>query len=89
MAARENEALQGALTSAQGSTTISPSDTTPAAGSLIYKALYVGTAGNVKVRMPDGTTPTFTGMLVGVIYPIQFDQVFATSTTASNLIGLW
>lgn len=86
--ARQNEALQGALTSAQGGTAIVTSDVAPAAGSPIYKALYVGVAGNVKVRHPDGSTPTYTAMQAGVIYPIQFDQVFTTLTTASSLVGL-
>lgn len=85
--ARENEALQGVTAPAQGSVTVSTSDT--AVISPMCKGLYVGVGGNVKIRMPDGSTPTYTGMLVGVLYPFQFDMVFATGTSASSIVGVW
>jgi len=52
------------------------------------RALYVGTGGNLNVRMADGMTLVFTNVPSG-IFPIQVDQVLATSTTASGIIALY
>ena len=51
------------------------------------RALYVGTAGDLTVRMVDGQTVTFIGVTAGII-PIQVDQVRA-ATTASNILALY
>ena len=85
--ARENEALQAYNASAWGSQTITPSDSTVL--SPICRALYVGTTGNVAVRMLDGSTPTFVAVPAGTILPIQCDQVLLTGTSASTIIGLF
>lgn len=63
---------------------ITPSDTT----AVDFYALYVGGAGNVKVDLFDGSTVTLNGALVGTIYPLRVKKVYATGTTATNLIGL-
>lgn len=52
------------------------------------RALYVGTTGNVAVRMGDGMTITFSTVPVGIL-PIQVDMVLSTGTTASNIIALY
>ena len=52
------------------------------------RALYIGTSGDLRVRLADQTTITFVGVPVG-IFPIQVDQVLATSTTAGNIIALY
>jgi hypothetical protein len=54
----------------------------------VTRALYIGTSGDVSVRMADQTTITFVGVPVG-IFPIQVDQVLSTATTASNIIALY
>jgi hypothetical protein len=70
---------------ARGAFSITPADGTDLA---IYpKALYVGTAGDVKVDMRDGTTVTFTGA-IGVL-PIRVKRVYSTGTTATNILGLY
>lgn len=54
-----------------------------------FRGLYVGGAGNVQVRMLDGSTQVFAGVLAGTTLAIQYDKVFATNTTATNLVGLY
>lgn len=51
------------------------------------RALYFNTAGTVKVRMLDGTTPTFTGV-AGALLPIQFDTI-KQSTAATSFLCLY
>ena len=51
--------------------------------------IYVGGPGNLKVDMVDGGTVTFVGVVAGTILPIQVRRVYATGTTASNLIALY
>ena len=87
MASRQNEALQAYNASAWGSITITPSDTTIL--SPVLRAIYVGAAGNVAVRMLDGSTPIFVGVLAGTVLPIQIDKVLATGTTAASIVGLY
>ena len=51
--------------------------------------LYVGTAGNLKVTTVAGDDVTFIGVNTGAFFPVQVKKVFATGTTASNVIALW
>jgi hypothetical protein len=52
-----------------------------------YRGLYVGTTGNLKVTMRDGGDQTFMNAPVGY-HPIAVRRVWATGTTASNIVGL-
>ena len=52
------------------------------------KGLFVGGAGNVKMQTIVGNTRTFTGVVAGTILPIQFDTIFMTDTTATNMMAL-
>lgn len=52
------------------------------------RALYVGTTGNIKVTIKGGETLVFSNVPVGIL-PISAARVWATSTTASNIIALW
>lgn len=55
----------------------------------VCRALYVGTTGDLNVRMAQSAaTVLFKTVPVG-IFPIQVDQVMATSTTASNIVALY
>ena len=49
--------------------------------------LYVGTSGNVKVLTAGGNEVTFVG--VSGFFPVQVVRVFATGTTATNIVALW
>jgi hypothetical protein len=92
MAARENEADRRPVAAPAGSITITPSDTTIL--SPICSKLWVGDAAagdKVKVRMLDGSTPTFIFAAGNVILDIQFDMLYSTGTTLtnSNAVGLF
>lgn len=52
------------------------------------RGLYVGGAGDVAVRMVDGTLPIFVGVTAGTILPIRVDKVLSTGTSATSIVGL-
>jgi len=75
-----------ATVAAHGAVAVTPSDATVIP---VCRALYVGTTGNISVRMADGQdTVLFTAVPVG-IFPIQVDKVYSTSTTASTIVALY
>jgi hypothetical protein len=51
--------------------------------------LYIGGAGNVRVLTEGGNDVTFNGTLAGSYFPIQVLKVFASGTTATNIIAIW
>jgi len=51
--------------------------------------LYVGVAGDVKVKTVGGDEVVFTGILAGSFIPVQVLRVFVTGTTATNIVALW
>ena len=51
--------------------------------------LYVGGAGNVRVTTAGGDDVIFNGVLAGSFVPVQVIKVWATSTTATNILALW
>ena len=60
---------------------------TNTAGSTEPCVLYIGTSGNIKVRTAGGDEVTFVG--VSGFFPVQVVRVFATGTTATNIVALW
>jgi hypothetical protein len=52
------------------------------------RSIYVGTAGNMTVKMYGGEVVTFTAVPVG-IFPIQVLRVNSTGLTAGALVALW
>jgi len=55
----------------------------------VTRSLYVGTSGNLTVRMAeDQTNVTFANVQPGV-FPVQVDMVFATGTTAADIVALY
>lgn len=73
--------------------TIAPSDTVNipdvSGGTNNGCVLYVGTAGNLRVLTVGGDDVTFIGINTGAFIPVQVLRVFATGTTAANIIALW
>jgi hypothetical protein len=71
---------------AAGAFAITTSDT----GNFYATALYVGTGGDVKVDMEDtdDTAIVFSNVPAGTVLPIRVKRVYATGTTASNIVGL-
>jgi hypothetical protein len=58
--------------------------------SIISRAIYVGTAGNLTVKMAGSeNTVTFAGVSAGSLLPIRVTQVLATNTTATNIVALY
>lgn len=55
----------------------------------VTRGVYVGVSGDLKVDMLDGTTVTFANIVAGVIHPLRVRKVYATGTTATNIIGLY
>lgn len=53
------------------------------------RAVYVGGAGDVKIKTLSGETVTFSGASAGMILPVRVARVFATGTTATLLVGLY
>ena len=47
------------------------------------RAVYVGSAGDVKVSMVEGGDVVFAGVNAGTILPIQATKVWSTGTTAT------
>jgi hypothetical protein len=65
---------------------------TPANGadlSFVTRGLYVGVSGDVKVDTLGGDTVTFVGLAAGVIHPIRAKRVYATGTTATDIVGVY
>jgi hypothetical protein len=62
-------------------------DTTSPNNSKWPCVLYIGTSGNIKVRTAGGNEITFVG--VSGFFPVQVVRVFATGTTATNIVALW
>ena len=76
-----------ATVSAHSAGAVTPSDSTvlnPTRG------LYVGTGGDVAVKMANQTTSViFPDVLGGSILPIQVVKVLSTGTTASGMVALY
>ena len=51
--------------------------------------LFIGTAGNLKVTTAGGDEITFQGVNTGTFFPVNVVKVFATGTSADNIIALW
>jgi hypothetical protein len=75
---------------------ITPSDTTDltlSGGTIVpYETgacIFIGTGGNLKVTMLGGQTVTYLNLSSGSFLPIQVKRVWATGTTATNLLSLF
>jgi hypothetical protein len=51
--------------------------------------LYVGGFGDIKVDTVGGDLITFVGVNGGTFFPVQVLRVYATGTTATDIIALW
>jgi hypothetical protein len=79
---------------AQGGFAVTPHDTNAlsvdAGNTKAYgrATLYVGVAGNIKVKLSSGETVTLIGVAAGTFLPVLVTQVFATNTTAASIVAL-
>lgn len=53
------------------------------------RALYVGAGGSLRVQMLSGESLDFTSVPTGALLPLRVTQVFATGTTARNIVALF
>lgn len=67
-----------------GAALITPSDSTDLPS--VARTIYVGGAGNLRVTLPSGADVTFINVGEG-FQPIIASRVWATGTTATNLIA--
>jgi hypothetical protein len=68
-------------------TPIVPNDVNIQPSGTSYRALYVGSPGDVKVLLRNDTVPVIMTLAVGIT-AIWVKQIFATGTTAGGLLGL-
>lgn len=63
---------------------------TPADADLVapVRALYIGGGGNVRINDSGGGSVVFANVPAGVILPVMARRVWATNTTATNIVGL-
>jgi hypothetical protein len=52
------------------------------------RALWIGGTGAVKITTPGGSTVTLAAVPVGMLW-VRAARVWATGTTATNIIALW
>jgi hypothetical protein len=79
--------LDSLIAPARNCFSITPDDT--AALSVVPKAIYIGTGGNLVIRAIDGTSDvTFANVASGTILDIRVAAVRSTGTSAANLVGL-
>lgn len=72
---------------ARDAAAVTPSDS--AQISPVARALYVGGSGDIKLVTEEGTTVTFQDIVAGSILPVKATKVFATDTTATNIVALF
>lgn len=74
-----------ATVAARDAVAVTPSDATVIP---VTRALYIGTGGDLVVKMASDNQVTFTAVAAG-IFPIQVQMVLSTGTTASNIVALY
>jgi hypothetical protein len=53
------------------------------------RALFIGTGGNLQVLLVDDTTPVLLKNLTsGAVLPLRVKRVYATNTTATDIVAL-
>ena len=52
------------------------------------RCLYVGVGGDVRVTTTQGNDVTFVGVSGGAVLPVSVKRVWATSTTATSIVGM-
>jgi hypothetical protein len=55
----------------------------------VTRAIWVGVAGNLRVKTVGDDTVTFVGVGAGDLLPIRVKVVLSTGTSASSILGLY
>ena len=53
------------------------------------RAIYVGTAGDLRVTMVGGDDVTLPSVPAGQVLPIRVRRVWSTGTAASGIVAFW
>jgi hypothetical protein len=53
------------------------------------RGVYVGVSGDLKVDMSGVGTVTFKDLMAGMIHPISAKRIYATGTTATDILGIY
>lgn len=69
-----------------GGYAITPNDATDL--STVTRALNVGTAGAVRATLLDGSDVTL-NIAAGSVFPMRATRIWATGTTAGDIVGLY
>ncbi len=73
---------------AAGGEAVTKSNTVDVAGGP-FRALYIGSTGDVAVVTTSGTVLTFVGVPTGAILPVYGIRVNSTGTSAASIVALW
>ncbi|MFD1135589.1 spike base protein, RCAP_Rcc01079 family [Paenibacillus urinalis] len=71
--------------SSQGAFAVTPNDSTDL--SKVTKGLYIGVSGDVRMTMADGSVITRKNVAGGMTHPWSIRRVWATGTTATDIVG--
>lgn len=71
-----------------GAVSVVPSDTVDLSSG-VTKGIYVGVEGDITVKMSDDTVVTFKALAPGTIHPIAVKRVYATGTSATNILAVY
>lgn len=82
-----DRSLQGSGEPAVFAFPISPSDADYLP--FVPRAVYVGGSGNLAVMTAGLDIVVLVGVAVGSVLPVRVIKVFATGTTATNLVGFY
>jgi hypothetical protein len=69
-----------------GAQAVTPSDTVSLGSPSV---IYVGVGGTVKVTTPNGDVATFVGVPTGTVLPVQAILVWASVTSATNMVRIY
>lgn len=82
-----DSSLADRLGACGNATLITPDDSNDLASPC--RAIYVGTAGNMKVTTARGDTVLFSNLSAGLVHPISCKRIWAATTTAALIIALY
>jgi hypothetical protein len=90
MADQGNFSSSGAMNPAAHAAVVTPADTDLVLGDDEFtRSIYVGSGGDLAVKMAGGEIVIFPSVLSGSLLPFRVSQVRSTGTTASSIIVVW
>ncbi|WP_456388099.1 spike base protein, RCAP_Rcc01079 family [Profundibacter sp.] len=78
--------MNGLTAPATDAAALIPSDTVALVS--VTRAVFVGSAGDLRVTMLSGDVVVLSNVAAGMVYPLRVSHVMATGTTAGGLVGL-